>query len=133
MGSAATADRVIMDAVMTVLANQKLFFLDSVTTQTSQAQAAALAHGVPYRARDLFLDHNPSQEAVTTALKSMEQIALRKGVAIAIGHPRPATIAALHQWLASYDRQRFEIVPLSTLFISAVAQPDHMSVPANAD
>lgn len=135
MGSAATADRATMDAVMQVLADQRLFFLDSVTTQQTQAQAAAQAHNVPYRARDLFLDHNPSQAAVSAALKQLEAVASRKGVAIAIGHPRPETIAALRDWLAQYDHKRFEIVPLSRLFMAVAPppMPARTSAPANAD
>ncbi|MES2729623.1 MAG: divergent polysaccharide deacetylase family protein [Pseudomonadota bacterium] len=134
MGSAATADRGVMDMVMQVLAAKGMVFLDSVTTQTSQAREAALAHGVPYLARDLFLDHIPTEEAVDQALKSMEQIAAHKGVAIAIGHPRPATIKALRSWLARYDRARFEIVPLSAVFtVAADPLPVHMSVPTTAD
>ncbi len=136
MGSAATANRATMDAVMRVLAERKLFFLDSVTTQDSQAQAAAIASNVPYRARDLFLDHTPSQAAVAENLKKMEAVARHKGIAIAIGHPRPDTIAALREWLAGYDRKQFEIVPLSSLFMQATAVPqavDHTSVPAGAD
>ncbi|MGB1026206.1 MAG: divergent polysaccharide deacetylase family protein, partial [Rhodospirillaceae bacterium] len=43
------------------------------------------------------------------------RLAHQQGVAIGIGHPRPATLAALGPWLASLPEKGIRLVPLSAL------------------
>ncbi|MDD3926513.1 MAG: divergent polysaccharide deacetylase family protein, partial [bacterium] len=56
MGSKATADPGTMTAVMRILADRGLFFLDSLTASDSVASSAAAGAGVVCLERDIFLD-----------------------------------------------------------------------------
>jgi len=108
-GSRFTADRVALTPVMETLADRRLFFLDSRTTTATAVVPLARAFGVPSAGRDVFLDDVETPAAIAAALSQTEEIARRDGVAIAIGHPRPETLAALAAWTA----RRGDLVPVS--------------------
>jgi len=115
MGSRFTSDPAHMEMLLRALRAQGLFFLDSRTTGTSVAAATAARVGVPFAERTLFIDHDPSPAAVSAALTQLTTVARAHGTAIAIGHPHPATIAALREWLAGADQRGITVVPASAL------------------
>ncbi|MEP4380693.1 MAG: divergent polysaccharide deacetylase family protein [Alphaproteobacteria bacterium] len=115
MGSKATSHRPSMTAVMTKLRDRGLLFLDSRTSGATVAYAEAERQGVPALQRDVFLDHDPSPIAVRAALDQVEAVARRQGHAIAIGHPRDATIDALAEWLPDVRARGFALVPVSVV------------------
>ena len=78
-------------------------------------QDVAKEAGIPALRRDVFLDHNPSPIAVRAALLDVEKVAQRQGYAIAIGHPKDATIAALTEWLPDVRARGFALVPVSAV------------------
>ena len=99
-GSRFTADGSALAPVMATLKARHLFFFDSRTGPGSQVGAAARAAGVMTAGRDVFLDDDPSPAAVGAELDMLAREAKRNGVAIAIGHPRGATLDLLAAWLA---------------------------------
>ncbi len=115
MGSKATSDRPSMDVVMAALKQRGLLFLDSRTSGATVAQDVARDAGIPALRRDVFLDHDPSPLAVRAALLQVEKVAQEQGFAIAIGHPKDATIAALSEWLPDVQARGFAIVPVSAI------------------
>jgi polysaccharide deacetylase 2 family uncharacterized protein YibQ len=115
MGSRFTADRDDMAIVLSELSARGLMFLDSRTTPDSKAAPLAAHYNVPILARDVFLDHVMTPEAVAKSLAQVESIARRKGVAIAIGHPHDVTIAALTKWLPTLEAKGFQLVPLTAV------------------
>jgi uncharacterized protein len=94
-GSKASADTRVMRAVIGVLAQHSLFFIDSRTNVASVGEATARAMGVPTAARDVFLDNRADVAYTEAQLSQAAAIAQRTGSAIAIGHPRPTTLAAV--------------------------------------
>ena len=76
-----------------------LFFVDSRTTARSVAWRLAREQGLPALSRDVFLDDDPSPEAVAAQFRRWLALARRRGRALAIGHPRPATLALLEREL----------------------------------
>src|SRR4029077_5855638 len=54
-------------------------------------------------------------EAVLVQLRRTEEIALKRGRALAIGHPHATTIAALLKWLPTLKERGFVLVPASAL------------------
>lgn len=102
-GSKATADPRVMRAVLAVVKEKSLFFLDSRTTNASVAAGEAASMGVPFLARDVFLDDVAAEtaakggvpEALDAAWKRALDIAAKNGQAIVIGHPRKETLASL--------------------------------------
>jgi polysaccharide deacetylase 2 family uncharacterized protein YibQ len=115
MGSRFCQNRTLMDAVMAELKSRALLWLDSMTTAASEGIAAAEAARVPYLVRDVFLDNVDNVDAVLAQLERLEAIGRKRGAAIAIGHPRDATIQALDRWLSSLDTRRLVLVPITAL------------------
>jgi hypothetical protein len=118
MGSRATADRRVMDAVMAALAPKGLFFIDSRTGPHSVAMDAAEASDVPALGRDVFLDARGEQDAASVAanMQALAYAAARRGVAIGIGHPRPHTAEGIRRGLAAFRDAGVEIVSARSLF-----------------
>lgn len=94
-GSLATQDPRVMADVIDVLARDGRFFIDSRTSSASVGEAVARRHGVPTAARSIFLDDVDQEAAVEAQLRQAVEVARATGSAIAIGHPRPATLAAV--------------------------------------
>ncbi len=115
MGSLFTEDEAALNTVMDVLHGRGLLFVDSRTSQTSAAFGAAKANDVPAAQRDVFLDHDPSREAVDAALAQLERVALQRGYAVGIAHPRDASIDALADWLPQAKARGFALVPISAV------------------
>lgn len=121
MGSKFTGDEQGMSWVLAELKARGLFFLDSRTIANSTGKKVAIAAGVPYAARDVFLDDDQSAPAVAARLREVEDIARRDGTAIAIGHPHDATLNALGPWLASLPQKGLVLVPLSDIVKARMA------------
>jgi polysaccharide deacetylase 2 family uncharacterized protein YibQ len=115
MGSRFTADRAGMRVVMEELRRRGLAFVDSVTTDKSVAGELAGRYGVPFAARQIFLDNEQDVGAVRAQLAKVEAYARKHGHAIAIGHPHDATIEALAGWLPGLDARGFVLVPVSAI------------------
>ena len=98
-GSRFTADAGALAPVMATLKARHLFFFDSRTGPDSKVGAVARAAGVMTAQRDVFLDDDPSEAAVSAELENLIREAKRNGVAIAIGHPHDATLRLLAKWL----------------------------------
>jgi hypothetical protein len=115
MGSRFTADRTRMAVVMSELKARGLMWLDSKTTGDSTGPGAAEAAGVPFITRDVFLDNEETVQAVIAQLDRTRSIAKTHGLAVAIGHPHDATIAALKQWLPTLAASGVALVPATEI------------------
>lgn len=114
-GSRATADGPLMQVLMPALRVRNLFFIDSRTTAATVAFTAAETAGVPAASRRVFLDDTPTKEAVLGQLELAARDANRDGSAIAIGHPHPATIAALSEGVPALESRGIRLVFASDL------------------
>ena len=94
-GSLATQDPRVMGDVIGVLATDGRFFIDSRTSAKSVGEAVARERGVPTAQRNVFLDNVDDEAAVAVQVRRARDDARASGSAIAIGHPRPATLAAI--------------------------------------
>ncbi|MBA2588076.1 MAG: divergent polysaccharide deacetylase family protein [Alphaproteobacteria bacterium] len=99
-GSRFTADAAGLTPVMATLKARHLFFFDSRTGPDSKVPVVAKVHGVMTAGRDIFLDDDPREAAVSAQLEMLGREARRSGVAIAIGHPHDVTLRLLKAWLA---------------------------------
>lgn len=122
MGSLITRHPGHMAWLMKALAEHPhLFFVDSRTTRFTVAGRVAGEHGVPSLSRDVFLDDDPSREAVERAFDELVDIARRRGRAVAIGHPRATTLDVLEERLPELAALGVTLVPLSHMLESRVA------------
>lgn len=115
MGSAFTEDREALSAVMEILKERKMFFLDSMTTGKSVGRSVSREYGVPFVARDVFLDNERNYDYIMGQFRQTERVARKKGYAVAIGHPYPQTLQAMRDWLKQTNERNIQIVPLSFL------------------
>jgi polysaccharide deacetylase 2 family uncharacterized protein YibQ len=113
MGSAFTRDEAALVPVAEALADRHVFFFDSKTTPDSKVVEVAHAFGVASASRDIFLDDVQTAGAIDAQLNDLEAIARHDGIAIAIGHPHPATMDALTRWTATAQARGLTLVTLS--------------------
>jgi len=119
MGSAFMAEEGKVSAALAVIGKRNLYFVDSRTTANSRVEALAVLAGVPFAARDIFLDNGRDAGATLDILKQ----AVRKGppgarnVLVMIGHPYPETLAALREALTFLKVEGTETVHLSSLLL----------------
>jgi len=113
-GSQSTADAALMDELMLVLREHKLFYVDSRTTTATVAYDAAQRSGVRSGFRNVpFLDDVAEVGAVRKQLQLALRDARKKGDAIAIGHPHPATLQAMRDVLPGAKSQGVRLVFVS--------------------
>ena len=114
-GSRATADSALMTELMSALRRRGLFFIDSRTSAGTVAYEVAERSGVPAASRKVFLDDNPARAYIGNQIELAARDAMRDGSAIAIGHPRKETIAALAEGIPRLQAHQIRLVFASDL------------------
>jgi len=114
-GSRATSDPVLMAELMPALRQRGLFFIDSRTAASTVAYDTAERSGVRAASRKVFLDDTAAREAILAQLELAARDAARDGAAIAIGHPHPATIAALTEGVPHLEARGIRLVFVSDI------------------
>jgi hypothetical protein len=116
MGSRATRDPRVMRAVLSVIKEKGLFFVDSRTASNSLAYDLAREKKVPAGRNVLFLDVEDTEDGVEKRFKQLVGIARSHGFAIGIGHAtRPGTVAMLKRLMPIYEREGIKFVCVSSL------------------
>ena len=115
MGSRFTSNSKSMQFLLRNLKERGYLFLDSVTTSGSVALKMGRRLEAPVVARDIFLDDVDDEKEVKLRLAQTELIAKKTGTAIAIGHPRKATLRVLKDWMHGLEQKKIQLVPLSTI------------------
>jgi len=114
-GSKASADPRVMRDVMAVVKAHDLFFIDSKTNTQSVGAQVAQDAGVPNASRSVFLDNKADVAYTEKMLELTVATAKRDGSAIAIGHPRPTTLAALQAMYPKMQAEGVQFVLASEL------------------
>jgi len=115
MGSKITEDREIMKIILEEIRRYDLFFIDSITTRNSIAYQVAQEMGVKTAVRTVFLDNESDMEYIKGQMLEAQEIALRDGEAIAIGHSRINTFYVLKRMIPELIKAGIEIVSVSEL------------------
>jgi len=115
MGSVLSVDMGAMTTILSELAGRQLYFLDSRTSSQSVGYRVALELGLPATERQVFLDVDPNERAVTAQFRRLLDMARRRGAALAIGHPHDYTFAVLEREVPAAIAAGYEFVPASYL------------------
>ena len=115
MGSRFTQNAEKMEVVLKVLQEKGVYFVDSKTSPASVGYAKARALGLRCGARQVFLDNVQDEALIGKQLAQVAAIARRKGSAIAICHPHPATIRALKALMPQLAKDGITFVHASAL------------------
>jgi uncharacterized protein len=128
MGSLLTQLHEPMDWLMQALKQQQLYFIDSRTSPLTVAESQANALQLPATRRDIFLDNKRNPAAIAQQFERLIALAKQRGVAVAIGHPHPETLAFLQQALPTLLGRGIKLA-----FASEVLQPNITNIqqPAN--
>lgn len=113
MGSKATTDRRVMDAVIGVCRKRKLFFFDSLTTSRSVVGEAALKAGVATARNDLFLDNR--EDDTRENMRKLLSMAVRRGRVAAVMHVRKDSLKELRWLIVQARKEGVRIVRLSEI------------------
>mgnify|MGYP001220396804 CR=1 FL=1 len=116
MGSLLTQQLQPMDWVMKELFRYPVYFIDSRTIASSVAGDVAAAYRIPTMTRDVFLDHEQTEEFVDRQFKLLIKRAKENGSAIGIGHPHKVTVDYLEKHLPKLDEQGIAIATVSGLW-----------------
>lgn len=115
MGSAFTESRDKMAVVLGGLKERGMFFVDSKTSAISVGESVARELGVRTASRAVFLDNIQDVGYISKQIRQAAAIARKRGTAIAICHPHPATIQALAAELPKLRDEGITFVPASSL------------------
>lgn len=121
MGSKATADPRVMQAVLSVIKRKGMFYLDSRTSAASVGAATAGSIGLPVLENSKFIDDKADRTYIKNELLKAARIAKSRGTAIAIGHVRPATADGIEAALPEIAQLGVRLVRISE-FVSERTQ-----------
>lgn len=115
-GSVFTADvSATHRLVLSLWKRRPLMILDSRTSADSQLYQVARQYKMPGARRDIFLDEDPSPEAMDAAFDALLELAVRRGAALGIAHVRSATLDMLESRLQQLPALGIRLVPVSDL------------------
>ncbi|RCX18757.1 hypothetical protein DFR58_10426 [Anaerobacterium chartisolvens] len=119
MGSKASSDEDIVSAVLDIIKEKDLYFVDSRTANQPISKKIADTKGVRCYERDVFIDGQQPKSFVKERLNQAADKAAKKGYAVAIGHVGveggKVTAAAISEMLPEFDRRGIELVYVSEL------------------
>jgi hypothetical protein len=115
MGSKATGDARMMRIVLRYLKGHGLFFVDSMTAPESVSRTVAESIHEKFTSRDIFIDNESDPAAIRGQMLKVVRLAGQKGVAVAIGHDRPHTIAVLKELIPELQKQGYEFIYISSV------------------
>jgi len=114
MGSLFTQRRDKMKVVLQEVHRRGLFFVDSWTSGRSVGYHLARRLCLRTAVRTVFIDHHPDSRYVAMQLIKLVAESRRRGEAVAIGHPHPATYVVLKAY-RDYLRRNVRLVPITEL------------------
>ena len=115
MGSRMTVEPKAMTWLMADLQRRHKFFVDSRTSARTVAAAQAQKIGLASVSRDVFLDDEQTEQAITAQLQTAINLARKQGSAVMIGHPYPQTLAVLERELPKLKAQGIEWIDIKSM------------------
>ena len=125
MGSAATADLGIMEAVAAVAKRRGIYYVDSLTTSGTAVAEAARFVGIPYWERNVFLDNAPDRASIIRAVEDGKKRASKDRPAVMIGHVWSAELAqALTDLYPQLVAEGFSLSTISRFMVQEAEEDD---------
>ena len=118
-GSLITGDAPSMEAVLDVVEQRSIFFLDSKTIADTASRGIAHERGMRILERAVFLDNSPDEDAILAEVLKGVRSAARNGFAIMIGHVwSPHLAQILEELYPALTDAGYRIADLSALLAS---------------
>lgn len=110
MGSKATEDAGVMQALMEVLKKEGLFYIDSHTSSHTLGPQMARQAGVAFGSNDRFIDQEKDSLKIKKAIRQSMEKAKKEGKAIAIGHPHSLTVQTIREMIPEIEKAGIKLV-----------------------
>jgi len=121
-GSRATENKRVMRIVLGRVKNNKLFFLDSLTSNKSVCEKISNEIDLGFVKRNVFLDLPVSasdkkniSDYIRKQLYELARIGLRDGYAVGIGHDREVTLKVIKDMAPELEKMGLKFVRLSDI------------------
>ncbi|MBP2640200.1 MAG: protein of unknown function YibQ [Firmicutes bacterium] len=114
-GSRATADRRVMQAALSVMRNNQLFFIDSRTSGQTVGMDMARQMVMRTGENDLFLDNSSDIGYIKNQLRTAQRMAAKNGSVTVIGHARTNTAMAIREMIPELEANGVRLVFVSQL------------------
>ncbi|WP_026477615.1 divergent polysaccharide deacetylase family protein [Alkaliphilus transvaalensis] len=120
MGSKATEDPRVMEAIISVLKENNMYIVDSKTSMKSVVKEVADKFGTPSIERTIFLDNEKHKGQIKRQIKELGNLAIKNNQAVAIGHVGPegglVTVEAINEMIQELEKMGVQFVKISQLF-----------------
>ncbi len=114
-GSKFTSDYEAMDRLFRAMEELGLIYVESKTIATAASLELAKKYHKKLLTRDIFLDHEVTEEFITKQIYLAVELAKKNGYAIAIGHPHKETLDLLES-LSDDISKEVDVVYLKDLY-----------------
>lgn len=101
--------------VVSELKSRGLMLLDVRQNPLSSAIGVAKKLRMPIATRDLFLDGIATRSNIRARLAQAEEIAKKRGFAVAIARPYPVTVTEVARWAAKVRERGLTLAPISAI------------------
>ncbi len=119
MGSKAGSDVHVINAILSLIKERNLYFVDSRSCNHPIAKGIADKMGVACLERNIFIDGKKPKSLILDNLAKAQEMALKKGKAIVIGHVGTEggviTAEAIREMLPEFDKNNVSLVYVSEL------------------
>ena len=101
--------------IVSELKSRGLMLLDVRQNPLSSAVSIAKKLRMPIATRDLFLDGIATRNNIRARLAQAEEIAKKRGFAVAIARPYPVTVTEVARWAAKVRNRGLTLAPVSAI------------------
>ena len=116
MGAKLTGDEAALAPILREVGGRGLFFLDDGSS--SRSLVAVVGHQVraPTLRADAVLDGVPRADAIDGELAKVEEVARKRGLAVASASALPLTVERIARWARTLEQRDILLVPVSAAF-----------------
>ncbi|MCX7027588.1 MAG: divergent polysaccharide deacetylase family protein [Spirochaetes bacterium] len=131
MGSAVTREKSLMSAILDLVKERGIYYLDSLTAPGTATAGLCAELSIPFWERDVFLDNSGDRQSILHSLDEGKKLASSRGASVLIGHVWSSELA--QTLMDIYPRLIEEGYSLSTIskFMLRSAAEDGDARPGN--
>lgn len=119
MGARFVAATAVMQPFIREAARRGLGYLDDGAAPMSVAGQLAEGQAMPFARADLTLDAVPTSVEIDKALARLEELAMRRGIAIGMTSALPVSVDRIGAWIKGLENRGVMLVPLTTAMLKS--------------
>lgn len=116
MGAKFTSEPAALGPVLGELKKRGLTYLDDGTSGRSKSKQVGKIFGLGVARAHKVIDRVQDPVAIRANLEKLEAIALKNGIAVAVGSGLPETITEVSQWANTLSEKGIGLIPVSEVY-----------------